>query len=269
MGMYSKLASSIVHSSLWSEPEHVRILFVTLLALSDHEGFVWGSRVGLERIANIHYPVTDPDPWEVLLGPDPNSSDLLRNPKNEGRRIEEVSGGFRVLNYSYYRALRDEEVRRQQNREAQQRHRAKLKGQTPKSEEETSADVSNHKADKLHKPGSAHAESDTDTDTDTESEDVLSSKKEPKNDAEHRAVPAAPGTGREIELMGELRAILSKKEMEQLGGMWRKRIRHCSKAVAFAIEDFKLRQSNHHKPIKNCGMWLTDRYSRALVELLG
>lgn len=125
---YSKLHSSLVNSSLWTEPDNVRILFITLLALCDREGYVYGSKPGLERLANIEAGEDAQfDPWEVLLSPDPHSSDRLRNPENEGRRIEEVSGGFRLLNFPYYRGLRNDDDRREQNRTAQARFKAKAK----------------------------------------------------------------------------------------------------------------------------------------------
>jgi hypothetical protein len=127
---YSKLHSSVVNSSLWTEPDHVRLLFITLLALCDREGFVYGSRAGLERAANItwfHDAADDLDPWDRLMSPDPDSSDALRAPENEGLRIEEVPGGFRLLNFEYYRGLRNDDDRREQNRQAQRRFKAKNK----------------------------------------------------------------------------------------------------------------------------------------------
>src|SRR6266403_3934937 len=122
--MYSKLFSSMVHSSLWSEPDHIRLLFITLLAIADRDGIVYGSRSGLERAAMIDPDAAEEiDPWERLMGPDDDSSDLMRNPENEGRRVEQVQGGFRIINYTYYKSLRDSEDRAQQNREAQRKHR--------------------------------------------------------------------------------------------------------------------------------------------------
>lgn len=122
---YSKLHSSLVNSSLWTENDEVRILFITLLAMCDRHGEVQGSRIGIERIANI---LPDPDgtnPWEVLMSPDKDSSDLMRNPENEGRRIEEIPGGFKLLNFEYYRGLRNEDDRREQNRVAQAKLRSR------------------------------------------------------------------------------------------------------------------------------------------------
>lgn len=119
---YSKLHSSLVNSSLWTEPDDVRILFITLLAMCDRQGYVYGSRPGIERSANID---PDSDAWTVLMSPDSNSSDRLRNPEHEGRRIEEVPGGFKLLNFEYYRGLRNDDERREQTRLAQERHRRK------------------------------------------------------------------------------------------------------------------------------------------------
>lgn len=128
---YSKLHASLVNSSLWCESDDVRLLFITMLALADRDGYVYGSRVGIVRQANI--TVTEKDPFDHLMAPDPGSSDLLRNPENEGRRIEEIEGGFRIINYPYYRGLRNDDDRKIQNREAQRRHRKKLSGSQPAS----------------------------------------------------------------------------------------------------------------------------------------
>lgn len=165
---YSKLHSSLVHSSLWTEADHVRLLFITLLAMCDKDGYVAGSRPGLERAACIDWDTaTERDPWKVLMEPDMYSSDRMRAPENEGRRIEEVPGGFRLLNFEYYRGLRNEDDRREQNRKAQEKYRqnhnkppsAKVSQGKP-----ASAKVSPGKPRKAH----------TDTDTDTEAEKITS-----------------------------------------------------------------------------------------------
>lgn len=156
---YSKLHSSVVHSSLWTEPDHVRLLFITLLALCDREGYVYGSRPGIERAANIEWNrELGLDPWTILMSPDPHSSDRLRSPENEGRRIEEVPGGFRLLNFEYYRGLRNDDDRREQNRAAQTRFREKSKRQSARVSQDkpASATVSQDK-----RISDAEAEADT------------------------------------------------------------------------------------------------------------
>lgn len=93
--------------------------------MCDRDGYVYGSRPGLERAAMITWTDEQEDPWNVLMSPDPNSSDRIRAPENDGRRIEEVSGGFRLLNFEYYRGLRNDDDRRDQNRRAQEKFRRK------------------------------------------------------------------------------------------------------------------------------------------------
>jgi hypothetical protein len=134
-----------VNSSLWNERDDVRLLFITLLAVCDREGYVYGSRQGLERLANITYSEDESDPWHVLMSPDPDSSDRLRNPENEGRRIEEVPGGFRLLNFGYYRGLRNDDDRREQNRRAQEKRRGKPKSAGVSQGQPASAGVSQDK----------------------------------------------------------------------------------------------------------------------------
>jgi hypothetical protein len=154
---YSKLHSSLVASSLWRQPDNVRILFITLLAMCDRHGEVYGTRPGIEHIANIQWNPDegDQDPFDILMAPDTDSSDLLRNPENEGRRIEEIPGGFRLLNFDYYRSLRNDDDRREQNRLAQERYRNK-------HSKPPSASVSHGK------PLKAHADADADADAEVQ-----------------------------------------------------------------------------------------------------
>jgi hypothetical protein len=78
---------------------------------------------------------------------------------------------------------------------------------------------------------------------------------------------SASAARNEQELLDELAAILPCSEMLQNGGMWRQRIRHNWRGVAYAIEDWKLRTPDQRRAIKNVAAWLTDRHARALVEL--
>lgn len=160
---YSKLHSSLVNSSLWTEQDHVRILFITLLALCDKDGCVYGSRPGLERAACIDLDASaERDPWEVLMSPDSYSCDKMRAPENEGRRIEEIPGGFRLLNFAYYRGLRNDDDRAEQNRRAQAKHKQKLKDEAAgiiSQDKPWSAEVSQDK------PAKAHTEAETEAET--------------------------------------------------------------------------------------------------------
>lgn len=121
--MYAKLFASILDSSLWSCDYPTRILFVTMIAMADREGYIYASRAGLARRACMNQDECD-SALHALMATDEDSSDKLRNPKNEGRRVEEVPGGWKLLNYAYYRDLRDSDERRLQNRVAQRKFRS-------------------------------------------------------------------------------------------------------------------------------------------------
>jgi hypothetical protein len=71
----------------------------------------------------------------------------------------------------------------------------------------------------------------------------------------------------EDEILDQLAAILPRSEMLRNGGLWRQRIRNNSRAVRYAIGDWKLRTPEQRRAIKNVAAWLTDRHARALVEL--
>ena len=115
---YVKLFGSITESTVWCEPAGTRLVWITLMAKCDRLGRFTGSIPGLARLANVSLEEAQ-RAIETFLAPDPFS----RTPDHEGRRIAEIDGGWRLLNHEKYRDMRDEEVRREQNREAKQRQR--------------------------------------------------------------------------------------------------------------------------------------------------
>lgn len=101
---FTKLFSSITESTLWCEPDRVRLVWITMLAMADARGRVWASVPGLANRARV--PVEDAEEAiQRFLSPDKYS----RTPDHEGRRIEIIDGGWRLLNHEKYRAIRDEE----------------------------------------------------------------------------------------------------------------------------------------------------------------
>lgn len=99
MAGYSKLFSDILGSTVWGEDYATRIVWISMLAATDANGFVPGSIPGFARIANVSIPEMR-QAIIRLSEPDPDS----RTPDHEGRRIEEVQGGWVILNYAAYRA---------------------------------------------------------------------------------------------------------------------------------------------------------------------
>ena len=118
--MYVKIFSKILDSSIWMESHQTRIVWFTMLAAMDEDGFApFACAQNLAHRARV----TDAecaDALRVLEGPDANSSD----PANEGRRVERVHGGWRVLNAQKYRDIATKEHMRESNRDRQRKSRA-------------------------------------------------------------------------------------------------------------------------------------------------
>lgn len=117
---YTKLFNSIVTSTIWTEDDKTRIVWITMLALADKNGEVQGSIPGLARIAGV-----DVDACRYAMGrflsPDPDS----RTKDDEGRRVEEIDGGWYLLNHRKYREMASDADRREQAAIRQQRVRDK------------------------------------------------------------------------------------------------------------------------------------------------
>lgn len=117
---YTKLFASITESTIVSEPVPTRWLWVTMLAMSNASGEVYGSIPGLARRANLTMGETE-TAVACFLSPDPYS----RTQDNEGRRIEVIDGGWRLLNHAKYAAVRNTEERREYMREYMRKRREK------------------------------------------------------------------------------------------------------------------------------------------------
>ena len=118
MSGYTKLFNSIVTSTIWTEDDKTRIVWITMLALADKHGEVQASIPGLARVAGVS--VADCEKaLEKFLSPDPYS----RTPDDEGRRIESIEGGWVLLNHGKYRDLASKEESKASNAVRQKRWR--------------------------------------------------------------------------------------------------------------------------------------------------
>ncbi len=95
---FVKLDCGIIHSSLWAEDSDTKICWITLLLLADSTGFVRAAASAIAREAGISAEVAR-RALDLFQGPDDES----RTPDNQGKRVEKVDGGYRVLNYEKYR----------------------------------------------------------------------------------------------------------------------------------------------------------------------
>jgi hypothetical protein len=145
--MYAKLFTSIYQGTLRGN-SHGLLVFTNLLAHCDKDGIVdMHPRAIAEEVGLTPDQVRDA--LLVLESPDDES----RSPEEQGRRIvrldEHRAWGWRVVNYLKYRAIRNEDDRREQNRLSQARWREKNKP--------ASAKVSQRKAQSAHTEADAEA----------------------------------------------------------------------------------------------------------------
>lgn len=108
---FTKLFSSITESSVWMETDHTRLVWITMLAMADKHGRVWASIPGLANRARVPIESAE-EAIKCFLSPDKYS----RTKDFDGTRIEEIDGGYRLLNYAKYRAIRDEEAIKESKR---------------------------------------------------------------------------------------------------------------------------------------------------------
>ncbi len=108
MSGYTKLFNSILASTVWSEPMETRIVWITLLAMADRNGVAEGSIPGLAVFARLPVEATK-IALERLMAPDPDS----RSKEQDGRRIEAIEGGWRLVNHAKYRAKMGADERRE------------------------------------------------------------------------------------------------------------------------------------------------------------
>ncbi|MBU6231552.1 hypothetical protein KGP36_02695 [Patescibacteria group bacterium] len=98
MNTWTPLFSKIVDSSIWAEPDYVVKIFITMLALKDSDQVVRYNAFALaQRAHKTEKEVLDA--LNILSSPDDKR---LEPQPFEGRRIERVEDGWKLLNGQFY-----------------------------------------------------------------------------------------------------------------------------------------------------------------------
>ena len=149
---FAKLHGDILYSSIWAQPHPTRIVWITLLAMADRDGVVRASVTGLAHLARVTLDECR-EALACFLGPDPDSRD-----RTTGERIEEVPGGWLLLNHANYRDRQTHEqlltAKRVAKHSAKRKHRALANADTPL------ANVSEHNLTPHNATSPSDAESD-------------------------------------------------------------------------------------------------------------
>ncbi len=127
MNNYNKVLTKILDCSIWLEDSDTRIVWITLLAAMDEDGFCpFSSPANVANRARVA-PAAAIAALKKFEGHDP----LTSEDESRGRRIERVPGGYIVLNAIRHREQVTREEIRKQDAERARRYREKKKNVTP------------------------------------------------------------------------------------------------------------------------------------------
>jgi len=104
---YTKLFKNIIYSTIWQESLETKVVWITMLALKDRDGKVMCSVPGLAKAAGVTLEQTL-EALDRFKKPDEYSTTR----EHEGRRIEEIDGGWFILNHFKYQEAMSSEDRR-------------------------------------------------------------------------------------------------------------------------------------------------------------
>ena len=119
---YVKLFNKILTSSIWDADDKTRLVWITMLAMTDENGVVLSTVNGIAVQARVDKQAAL-NAIASFLAPDPES----RTKEYGGRRLEVVDGGWRLLNHGKYREMMSVEHRRAYWKEKQAEKRARMK----------------------------------------------------------------------------------------------------------------------------------------------
>lgn len=152
MSGYTKLFESILESTVWLTAQPTRLVWITMLAMSDAGGVVEAAVPGLARRAGVSVEEAE-EALRCFLSPDPHS----RTKDHEGRRIVEVDGGWRLLNHGKYREKMSSADMRAKAAERSRRYRERHAERNVASRCVTPRDAKSRES--LHSEAEAEAES--------------------------------------------------------------------------------------------------------------
>jgi hypothetical protein len=121
MDFYTPIFSKIVDSSLWSEPDYVVKVFLTMLAKKDKDFVVRGNAYNISQWAKKTEEETI-KALKILAAPD---TQRIEKQPFEGRRIEKVEDGWLLLNGRHYQELMTKTNRRIYKAAKQSEYRAR------------------------------------------------------------------------------------------------------------------------------------------------
>ncbi len=123
--MYVKIFQKIFDSSIADDWQQ-RVVFQDMLILCDRDGVINMTHEAISRRTNVPLEIVRAEIVKLEL-PDSRSN----TPDDDGRRLERIDAhrdwGWKILNYSKYRDIKNSQEMREATRERVARHREKKK----------------------------------------------------------------------------------------------------------------------------------------------
>ncbi|NIQ97058.1 MAG: hypothetical protein GWN87_24940 [Desulfuromonadales bacterium] len=141
---FVKLFTAILDSSVWDLDSDTRIVWITLLAMADHNGRVHAAVPGIARRARVTIEKVE-EALARFQEPDPYS----RSDAHEGRRVAQEGRDWIILNYGEHRRRQQAEAERARKRRWWRENRGK------KSALDEKLDGTSKTSDILAKPSEA------------------------------------------------------------------------------------------------------------------
>ncbi len=196
---FTKLHNKLLRSTVWEKPSHIRICWITMLALADRDGQVKASLPGLAHEARLTMAEVE-DALEDFRQPDKYSQTTLEG----GRRIRDIEGGWELITYEVHRRMFSAEERREKDAERKRKKRAAISGVSAPVRKSPRSPQSPHKAD-----------TDTEADTDTKEEEARGTAPPISSPDSARAIP------RPRDPMGQSFAGI-RDDVAKIWGLWQK-----------------------------------------------
>lgn len=119
---FTKVFESLLDSTVWQEAKETRLVWITMLLMKNRLHVVEASIPGLAKRAGVTIKECE-IALERFKSPDPYS----RTKDFEGRRIEEVPGGWKILNGERYKQRMSPDERKAYKAAWQKEYRKRLK----------------------------------------------------------------------------------------------------------------------------------------------
>ena len=121
---FVKLSCDIPDSTIWAEDDGTFRIWMYLMVRADRFGIVHTTIPGIANACRKTIGQVE-DALQKFEEPDPYS----KNPEHQGRRMERIIGGWRLLNYQHYRDLPggDPDWQAQRNKQKQKAYRDRKK----------------------------------------------------------------------------------------------------------------------------------------------